>query len=46
MNLRRDLELWTFNIVETAIDYGDLEVELNVFYIILCMDMAPIDSYI
>jgi hypothetical protein len=23
MNLRRDLELWTFNIVETAIDYGD-----------------------
>jgi hypothetical protein len=22
MNLRRDLELWTFNIVETAIDYG------------------------
>jgi hypothetical protein len=23
MNLRRDLELWTFNIVETAIDYED-----------------------
>ena len=23
MNLRRDVELWTFNIVETAIDYGD-----------------------
>jgi hypothetical protein len=23
MNLRRDLELWTFNIVEAAIDYGD-----------------------
>jgi hypothetical protein len=23
MNLRRDLELWTFNIVETAIDYVD-----------------------
>ena len=22
MNLRRDIELWTFNIVETAIDYG------------------------
>ena len=22
MNLRRDFELWTFNIVETAIDYG------------------------
>jgi hypothetical protein len=23
MNLRRDFELWTFNIFETAIDYGD-----------------------
>ena len=23
MNLRRDFELWTFNIVDTAIDYGD-----------------------
>ena len=23
MNLRRDIELWTFKIVETAIDYGD-----------------------
>ena len=25
MNLRRDLELWTFNIVVTAIDYEDFE---------------------
>ena len=25
MNLRRDFELWTFNIVETAIDYEDFE---------------------
>jgi hypothetical protein len=24
MNLRRDLELWTSDIVETAMDYGDL----------------------
>ena len=23
MNLRRDSELWTFNIVESAINYGD-----------------------
>ena len=23
MNLRRGFELWTFSIVETAIDYGD-----------------------
>jgi hypothetical protein len=43
INLRRDLELWTFN---TAIDYGDLEVGLNVFCIMLCLGMAPIDSYI
>jgi hypothetical protein len=46
MNLRRDLELWTFNIVETAIDYRDLEVGLNVFCIILCLGMPPIDSYV
>jgi hypothetical protein len=25
MNLRRALELWTFNNVETAIDYEDFE---------------------
>ena len=25
MNLRRDLELWTVNIVATAIDYEDFE---------------------
>jgi hypothetical protein len=25
MNLRRDLELWTFNTVEIAIDYEDFE---------------------
>jgi hypothetical protein len=23
MNIRRDFEFWTFNIVETAIDYGE-----------------------
>jgi hypothetical protein len=23
MNLRRDFELWTFNIIDTTIDYGD-----------------------
>ena len=32
MNLRRDLELWTFNIVETAIDYGALGSWINVFF--------------
>ena len=25
MNLRRDLELWIFNVVETAIDYEDFK---------------------
>jgi hypothetical protein len=34
MNLRRDFELWIFNIVETAIDYGDFRVGLNIF--LLC----------
>ena len=29
MNLRRDLELWTFNIVATAIDYEDFESWTN-----------------
>jgi len=30
LNLRRDFELWTFNIVETGIDYRDFEVGLNI----------------
>ena len=42
--LRRDFELWTFNIVETAIDYGTLEVRLNIFCITVWLAMAPIDS--
>jgi hypothetical protein len=46
VNLRRDFELWTFNTVETAIDHGDFEVELNVFFIMLCLGMALIDSYL
>jgi hypothetical protein len=43
MDLRRDFELWTFNIVETAIDYGDFGIGLNEF-IMLCLGMLPIDS--
>ena len=35
MNLRRDLELWTFNIVETAIDYENFA-----FCIMLCLSIA------
>jgi hypothetical protein len=31
MNLRRNFELWTFNIVQSAIDYGDIGR-----YVLLC----------
>ena len=31
MNLNNDFELWTFNIVETVIDYGTFEVGLMYF---------------
>jgi hypothetical protein len=44
MNLRRDFELLTFNIIVTFIDYVTFEVRLNVFYIILWLGMTPIDS--
>jgi hypothetical protein len=44
MNLRREFELWTFNIVGTAIDCGNLEVGLNVCFYLLWRDMAPTDS--
>jgi hypothetical protein len=43
MNLRRDFELWTINIVETVIDYRTFEVGLNVSYIMLWLVMALID---
>jgi hypothetical protein len=35
MNLRRDLELWTFNIVDGVIDYGTFDVRLNLFCIMI-----------
>jgi hypothetical protein len=44
MNLRRDFELWTFNTVETAIDYGDFRSWTNIFFIMLWVSMAFIDS--
>ena len=44
MNLRRNFELWTYNTVETVIDYGTFEVGLNVFFIMLWLGMATIDS--
>ena len=44
MNLRRNFELWTSNIVATVTDYGTFEVVLNVFCIMLWLGMAPIDS--
>jgi hypothetical protein len=41
MNLRRDLELWTFNTVETAIDYEDLKVGLNTFALCYVLVWPP-----
>ena len=35
MSLRRDVELWTSNIVETVIYYGTFEVGINEFCIML-----------
>ena len=34
IDLRRDFELWTFNIIETAIDYGDFGswTKCNVYF--------------
>jgi len=46
MNLRRDFEVWPFNIVETVIGYGTFKVGLNVFCIMLRLGMAPIDSLV
>jgi hypothetical protein len=39
MNLRRALELWTFNIVETAIDYEDFESCTECICIMLCLSL-------
>jgi hypothetical protein len=45
MNLRRDFELWTFNIVETAIAYGDSgSWTICSFLMMLWPGMASIDS--
>jgi hypothetical protein len=46
MNLRKDFELWIFNIVETIVDIGTFEVGLDVFFIMVWLDVAPIDSCI
>jgi hypothetical protein len=40
MNLRKDFELWTFNIIETVYRLSGL----NVFFILFWLGMAPIDS--
>jgi len=46
LNLRRDFKLWTFNIVQTAIYFGEFEFERNTFCIILYLRVTPIDPYI
>ena len=44
MNLRRDLELWTFNIVVTAIDYEDFESWTKCILHYAMFKYGPIDS--
>jgi hypothetical protein len=44
MNLRRALDLWSFNIVETTMDYEDFESWTKYICIMLHLSMAPIDS--
>ena len=45
MNLKRDFKLWTFNIVETAIDYEDFGSWIKyIFYHMLWVGLAAIDS--
>ena len=46
MNLRRDLELWIFNIVETAIDYEDFKswTKCILHYAMFKYTPHPIDS--
>ena len=45
IDLRRDFELWIFNIVDTVIDYGDFGSWTKYTFIVLWLDMAPIDSF-
>ena len=44
ISIRRDFELWIFNIVETAIDHGDFGSWTKLIFIILWLSMAPIYS--
>jgi hypothetical protein len=44
MDLRKDFELWTCNIVETFTGYGTFEFGLKIFCIMVCLGMALIDS--
>jgi hypothetical protein len=46
MNLRRNFELWTLNIAETITDYGTFATRINVFCIMLWLDVASIVSYV
>jgi hypothetical protein len=41
MNLRRDFKLWTFNIVETVINYRNFEAVLNVFALCYGQEWPP-----
>lgn len=46
MNIRGNFEVWIFHIVDSVLDYGDLEIGLNVLSIMLWQVMASIDSLV
>ena len=46
MNLRRDLELWTFNIVATAIDYEDFESWTKCILHYAMFKYGPIETHV
>jgi hypothetical protein len=46
MNLQRDFELWTCNIVETVVDYGTFEVGVYVFCTMPWLGMAPPQTHV
>jgi hypothetical protein len=45
MNLKKDLELWTFKIVKTATNHADFGSWTKCTFLMLCLVIASIDSY-
>lgn len=44
LNLRRDFDLWTFNTLETIIDYGNFWSYTKCVFIMLWLGMTPKDT--